>query len=250
MKRFLLLCFLITYSAFELKAQKAERIAADSINGVYIPKNLYESLEKINSFWDDSTKRKVFEWTEDEFATNAHFGFGRWMRNNWGLWGGSRLSVYFNKIGVHHPEDMSSIILISYHRSLVGKEIELEKQVKIYQEYWDKAKKEEKVRKEKEFSVYSKGDTVEFSYAFDFISKRQEESYMDDSCVAYGIVVDTNKAEQTILVKLISACDKKGIISSKYSLYDKSGKLISKDQIEVMVEGEEKWLTYDIWQIR
>lgn len=124
----MLLFLLITFSTFELKAQKAERIGADSIEGVYIPKNLYESLELINSFWDDSTKRKVSEWTEDEFVTNAHFGFGRWMRNSWGLWGGSRLSLYFNKLGVYHPEDMSGIILTSYHRNLVGKEIELEKQ--------------------------------------------------------------------------------------------------------------------------
>ena len=60
------------------------------------------------------------------------------MRNNWGLWGGSRLSKYFNKIGIYHPDDMSAIILESYRRNLQGEAIDLESQVDFYQEYWAK----------------------------------------------------------------------------------------------------------------
>lgn len=56
--------------------------------------------------------------SEEEFTVNTHFGFGMWIRNNWNLWGGSRLSIYFNQKGIHHPDDMSGIILVSYHRHL------------------------------------------------------------------------------------------------------------------------------------
>lgn len=69
-----------------------------------------------------------------------HHGLGMWMRNEWGLWGGSRLAAYFNGIGIYHPDDMSAIILDSYWRKLHGKPIDLESQVKRYQEYWQKVK--------------------------------------------------------------------------------------------------------------
>lgn len=58
----------------------------------------------------DSIKIKIRALTEDEFSGKFHFGFGMWLRNNWDLWKGSRLSKYFNSIGVYHPDDMTGII--------------------------------------------------------------------------------------------------------------------------------------------
>jgi len=109
---------------------------ADSIDGNYIPKNLDECFVQINSFWNDSLKLEVKKMTEKDFSANSHFGFGMWMRNNWGLWGGSRLATYFNNFGIYHADDMSGIILTSFHRHLTGKEILLENQVNYYKNYW------------------------------------------------------------------------------------------------------------------
>jgi hypothetical protein len=117
-------------------ADKKAKFSADSLNGVYIPKNLEDCFKQIDSFWPDSTKMKIKAWSEQEFAGRAHMGFGMWMRNNWQLWGGSRLSKYFNELGVFHPDDMSGIILDSYHRYLTGKEINLQKQVNLSKAYW------------------------------------------------------------------------------------------------------------------
>jgi hypothetical protein len=50
-----------------------------------------------------------------------HMGLGTWMRNNWSLWGGSRLTEYFIGKGITHPESMSSVILYGYHDWLNGK---------------------------------------------------------------------------------------------------------------------------------
>jgi hypothetical protein len=50
-----------------------------------------------------------------------HLGLGMWMRNNWGLWGGSRLYKYFHDKGVTDPEDMSSIVLFYYYDWLTDK---------------------------------------------------------------------------------------------------------------------------------
>jgi hypothetical protein len=92
----------------------------------------------------DSIKQAMLIQTEDQFSSGMHMALGLWMRNNWGLWKGSRLSKYFTKKGINHPDDMSGIILYSYHRKKSGKEIKLEEQIIYYQNYWKVVKKPSK----------------------------------------------------------------------------------------------------------
>ncbi len=124
----------------------------DSVNHIYIPKNLEECFIQIDSFWHDTVKIAMKNLSEDEFSGRLHFGFGLWMRNNWGLWGGSLLANFFNEKGIYHPDDMSAIILDSYHRKLNSKPIKLEEQIKFYKEYWDKAKANE-LKKEQDIKT-------------------------------------------------------------------------------------------------
>lgn len=137
---------IMPYKVIEEKwrAEDKVRFTTDSIRGFYIPKDLEDCFKQIDIFWNDSIKLKVKQWTEDEFSGRAHMGFGMWMRNNWQLWGGSRLSKYFNNLGIYHPDDMSGIILDSYHRYLTGKDINLSEQIKYYQDYWKKVSEENK----------------------------------------------------------------------------------------------------------
>ena len=136
------------------------RFTTDSIYGVYIPQNLEDCIKQIDSFWPDSTKDKVRNWTENEFSGKVHLSFGMWIRNNWALWRGSRLSKYFNDLGIQHPDDMSGIILTSYYRHLNQKEIRLTEQIQYYKDYWENSNKKELERKRQEFSEYHIGDTV------------------------------------------------------------------------------------------
>ena len=93
----LTIIFQISYGQKSNKKQvDEERVLKDTIDSGYIPKDLEDCFVQIDSFWDDSMKTQVKNWSEDEFSANTHFGFGMWIRNNWGLWGGSRLSKYFS----------------------------------------------------------------------------------------------------------------------------------------------------------
>jgi len=231
------------------------RATIDTLRGVYIPENLEDCFVQINSFWDDSTKVKVKNWTEKDFLGNAHFGFGRWMRNNWQLWGGSRLSKYFNELGIYHPDDMSGIVLTSYHRYLTNQEIKLEEQVKYYQDYWENSKTKELERKQKEFSVYQIGDTLEFNYNKGYVSEEQEEKWLDDICIAKGIIIERNETDFLIKVKVIETCDKKGIIyydNEGYKIYDKKTKKWQdppKRVIKKMKVNQVQWFTYKDWEV-
>lgn len=118
------------------------RWVADTLNGIYIPEDLEDCFVQLDGFWNDSMKTDMKSMSELDFRARAHFSIGTWMRNNWSLWGGSRLSVYFNNLGIHHPEDMTGIIITSYHRRLNDLDINLMKQIKSFQDFWDPVKRD------------------------------------------------------------------------------------------------------------
>lgn len=111
--------------------------AVQEKNDIYIPENLDDSFVQLKKLLKPEDIEKMKAGTEDDMS-QYHFGLGMWIRNNWGLWGGSRLAKWFNAEGIEHPDDMSGIILNSFWRHLNAKPINLEQQVKYYQDYWKK----------------------------------------------------------------------------------------------------------------
>lgn len=109
---------------------------------IKIPNNLLECFEQLDKMLSDSEDADWFKATEEEEAiSQSHHGLGRWIRNNWGLWSkDSKLYDYLLKLELSHPDDMSSVILTSYHRHLNDKELELDEQIKFYIEYWKENK--------------------------------------------------------------------------------------------------------------
>lgn len=230
------------------------RFTTDTLRGIYIPKDLNDAFKQIDVFWNDSTKSAVKGWTEEEFCAKVHHGFGMWIRNNWQLWGGSRLSRFFNENGVNHPDDMSGIILTSYHRYLSNKEIGFREQIQYYKDYWETAKKQELKKKVEDFAEYHIGDTVQFNYTIGFSTEEQEKKYDNDTCIATGRVLEKNEKEFLLKVILLESCDKKGIIS-----YDNENEMILNQKskewekpkeriIKYMQVGQTEWFKYDDWE--
>ncbi|NME72089.1 DUF6794 domain-containing protein [Flammeovirga aprica] len=160
-------------------------------------------------------------------------------------------SKYFRDLGINHPDDMSSIILTSFHRYLNDIDIKLDEQVKLYKDYWEKSNQAEINRKRKEFNEFSVNDSVNFLYNYDYVSKEQEDKDMDDVCIAKGFVISKDSVDLRLQVRLLESCDEKGIIISKSNIYIQEGSewiIKEKDKIEIMKVGETKWTNYDIWE--
>jgi len=91
---------------------------------------------------EDSDEKGLKEWaqeSEDNAIFEAHHTMGRLLRNDWGLWGvgePTEIHKWFNKRGIKHGDDISTIILISLHRHLNGVEMNLEGQLERYWKYW------------------------------------------------------------------------------------------------------------------
>ena len=106
-----------------------------------IPANLEECFEFLNRMFGEEQVEEFKSWGEKEAMGKLHFGLGRNLRNNWGLWAESKLQQHFKDMGVWHADDMSSIILTSYHRHLNNKPLDVEGQVEFFKDYWSKDKK-------------------------------------------------------------------------------------------------------------
>jgi hypothetical protein len=98
-----------------------------------LPKDLDEAITYFEIKWTTPDKE---EFIKDSLKS-VHFSVGMWIRNNWIHGQRDTLLVqYFNKMGIFHPDDMSSIILTSLYRKLTNTPIDLDKQIVVYKKYW------------------------------------------------------------------------------------------------------------------
>jgi hypothetical protein len=101
------------------------------------PKTCVEAVEKLLGMFEGQEQLNTWaSMIEEDALIEAHHGLGASIRNNWGLWPGSALKSDFETRGIHHPDDMSSILLVSLHRKINGRLVNLDIQVRHYQNYW------------------------------------------------------------------------------------------------------------------
>lgn len=101
------------------------------------PKNLDEAILYLDNGWNATEKTKFKNLSEGDALTSSHFTAGLWIRNNWVYADrDSDLVQYFHKLGIYAPDDISSIILTSFHRELNNKPLDLINQIEPYKLYW------------------------------------------------------------------------------------------------------------------
>lgn len=115
------------------------------------PKNLDEAIEMylIQSKGAEGFN-EMMAGQEEAFVCGQHHLSGQSMRNIWFLWWSTNhkydswplneppIVTYFKSIGIIHADDRSSIILTSAYRKYNNLPIDLEGQVKYYQDFWKK----------------------------------------------------------------------------------------------------------------
>ena len=102
------------------------------------PKNLTECIQMLDHILKKEDKEKAKTLTESEFLIETYFGTGMGIRNEWIRSGNPDLVKFFLDEGVKHPDDMSAMILTSYYRYLLGKEIDFEGQISVHKKQLEK----------------------------------------------------------------------------------------------------------------
>lgn len=109
--------------AFEKEYQR--RIKKEYLYRVYIPKDLADAFIQLNRLSDRESINKFKGAPEEVASRKLHFSLGRWIIHNWGFYGGSRLSHYLKNLGLTHPDDMARFIIMTYHRNLNKKKLDV-----------------------------------------------------------------------------------------------------------------------------
>lgn len=102
-----------------------DRVQQELLYDVYIPQDLADAFIQLNKLIDEDSKVKFKNMPEAEAGVKLHFSFGRWIIHNWGFYGGSRFSKYLNSLGLYDPDIMAKFVIITYHRNLNRKPLEV-----------------------------------------------------------------------------------------------------------------------------
>ena len=97
------------------------KLDKDTLDGIYIPKDLEDcfiQLDKILSS-EERSAIKLLKHKSETAQYQLHIGL--WVRNNWGLWSGSRLQKYLQDRKLTTPDAMSVLILEYYYDWLNNK---------------------------------------------------------------------------------------------------------------------------------
>lgn len=150
MKTKILFVFLLLFPMVSFGQQADTTTVVDTVPQIYTPTDLPDCIRQLDSML--SAEDKAYIRTEG--AAAVHFSLGMWMRNNWGLWRGSQLQTYFIDNGIHHPDDMSGVILDCYVKHLRGEEVNYKRMLRDArrdeEEWLKKIKKQEEEEREKE----------------------------------------------------------------------------------------------------
>lgn len=234
------------------------RYSSDIWKGIYIPKDIDDAIIQLDYMISDSAKARYKGYNENEFIGMSLLSLGRYIRNDWQLWNGSRLTKYFNGLGIYNAEDMSGIIIKSYLRHLQMKEINLHQQIQECKNY-----KREALIKENElnkicFEKYLLGDTVELITTRS-LNRNKASHVNNNNCHPKGIVLSKNQEGFIIKVKLIETCE-----TSRVAYYIHPGDVLNekkasrcrhllnrnRENIYFMRKGQMKWFRYEYWNLK
>lgn len=119
------------------------RIKQTKLNDFYIPLDLYDCFRQLDKLMEDEVRVRFMEFSDEEVDARTHGSLGIWIDHKWQLTDGSRLSAYFNKMGIPHPQYMVGLIIQTYHRYLHKRDLGVKELRAKYQAMWQKKQKEE-----------------------------------------------------------------------------------------------------------
>lgn len=129
----------------EFEANYAKRIRMEMIDGVYIPADLADAHAELSRLAEPKALAQFKQSPEDSIRRKLHFGLGRWIMVNWGLEEGSRISHYMKGVGVSVPDDMVEVIILTWHRHLNSRPLEMADEIAAI----DKRREAEKRERDK-----------------------------------------------------------------------------------------------------
>lgn len=230
------------------------RDTASGLSGHYIPKNLLDCFTTLDSRLTDNKKDQIRRISEEEYlidpTVTAYLNF---YSAQWQLWDRSRLSIYFNALGIHYAEDMGRIIFDSYHRYLNGIDPHFAYQITYYKEWHGKPNSQELRRKKQTIAKIKTGSTVFYNFPQGFISQEEANNTLSANCQAKGIVREISELGGAVRVEISQSCDPAGLVffrSRGYQVYNTITGVfenVKHPKSSMITVGQETWFSTADW---
>ena len=108
------------------------------------PSDLVECFSVLQKMLTEHEIQQVKRAAPEELRDNKFF-----LKNKvWSLWTDTPLTDYFRDLGIYHPDDMGSIVFLTFQKYLNNEEMQLDKHIEYFQNYWQKMADDEYLRKE------------------------------------------------------------------------------------------------------
>ena len=134
-----ILFFLMSLSAFAFSQNEPSskesfdrRTRQKKIGQHYIPSDLNDAMKTLDGIIPEDSKEEYATQSEDFVVERLFFSFGRWLAINWGLYDGSRFSLYLQKLGVDQPDGQKELVMRAYHRYLNEQDLDVRDLVTRY----------------------------------------------------------------------------------------------------------------------
>lgn len=107
--------------------------------GFETPTTLDDAYAVLESVLKIDEEYEAFKECNFGDLVKYHWGLGRWIRNEFGLWEKKELFDNLKELGLLHPKDMSQVIIESYHAKIneADDTYDIDDEVIKYNEYWE-----------------------------------------------------------------------------------------------------------------
>ena len=184
-KQWATLLFLMVVPIFCFAQSNEQQV--DLSDTIYIPVDLPDCMRQLDSILTPENKELIQSLEEDDFLARTHFALGMWIRNNWGLWAGSRLATYFDEQGIHHPDDMSGVVLRCYYHYVKGEKVNYQQMLR------EERKQEKQWAKKNEKNRQNNNEMWEYEWRYrcdsegDALSEEENEAFLHLPFVADSV---------------------------------------------------------------
>jgi hypothetical protein len=135
----------------EYKKNYEWRIKQATLGGMYIPKDIPDVFKQLIARSDTASLNSFKKMPETEAVNYQMDRLGMLMLKSWDFYEGSRISNHLRELGVTNPEDMSFFLLLTFHRNLNNKPLDIKPIVEKIKKYrYDKKQKEIKAQVNKD----------------------------------------------------------------------------------------------------
>jgi hypothetical protein len=148
------------------------------------PGSIEEAITYFEHHWPAKEKEKFKLKPERQAVMELHFSVGMWIRNEWIR--GNRdtaLLHQFLALDIHHPDDMSGIILTCLHRKLNNRPLDIEGMAKASVDGWKpilEYNKKTRLKAVENYKKFTIGDTIHIYMTVDTSSGQRNAVLIED----------------------------------------------------------------------